>query len=363
MDMNDLAFLMGDFGSEEERGSDYRNIWVVAELSNGTPSRTSRQVLGKARELGDRLGTRVEAVLIGSGVENAAQELIRLGADVVYLADDAALKAPSQEVWIDLLARLIEEKRPEIVLFNASVLAKDVAPALAQRLKTGLIADCTALDIDESARLLTGTRVSFGGRSLAEVQCPKARPQMATISPNAFREPEADARREGEVERLEIPSEAGHKRVTLISAGPAPETLPLDRAKVLVVGGKGLGGPDGAQALAKLAQVLGGQVAGTRSAVEAGWIEASQEISGRGVTVAPDLYIGVGVSGSMDHGDAMRQSRFIVAINTNPEAPLMAMADTALTGDWRALIPAVVEAVEALRGKTLATSNFKQTPI
>lgn len=353
MDMDDLAFLLGG-ELPQEGSSDYRNIWVLAEAQGGKLSRLTRQVLGKARELGDRLGVRVEAVLPGAGVEALAEELISLGADTVLLADDPLLGEFSGDLWVKLLAALVAQKKPEILLFGFDAIGKEVAPRLAQRLHTGLVADADALDLDESERLLIATRSSFGGRALATVTCPKARPQMATVHPNAFREAEPDRYRTGEIERVTVDLSDGDRRVRLVGTSPMPTEVPLERARVLVVGGKGLGGPDGVKLLRELAEALGGQVAGTRGAVEAGWLDKSQEISGQGATVAPDLYVGVGVGGSMDHTDAMRQSRVIVAINTNADAPIMALADYGLVGDLHQVVPALVQAIRQAREKRVA---------
>lgn len=354
MDMSDLAYLLGGDMPEESSGPDYRNIWVVAERGEDGLSRLTRQVMGKARELGDRLGVRVEAVLLGHEVEPDAQALIALGADVVYTADDPLLAEPSGDLWLKVLAELVSEKRPEILLLGFSSLGRELAPRLAERLQTGLIADATDLDLDESARQLIGTRQSFGGRNMASVTCPTARPQMATVHPNAFREPEPDRYRTGEVERVSVSLAEGDRRVRLRGTSPMPAEVPLDRAKVLVVGGKGLGGPEGVKLLEALAAALGGQVAGTRSAVDAGWIPADKEISARGATVAPTLYVGVGVGGSMEHIDAMRQSRTIVAINTRADAPIMELADFAVEGDLHQVVPALVAAIAKLREKRQA---------
>jgi electron transfer flavoprotein alpha subunit len=354
MDMDDLAFLLGGELPAEDAGDQHRNIWVVAERSGEGVSRLSRQVLGKARELGDRLGVRVEAVLLGHALEPLAQTLIGLGADTVYLLDDPALAAYSGDLWVKALHELVAEKKPEILLFGFSGLGQELAPRLAQRLGTGLVADASELDLDESARLLIATRASFGGRALATVTCPKARPQMATVHPNAFREAEPDRHREGEVERVSVSLNDADRRIRLTGTSPALAEVPLERARVIVAGGKGLGGPEGVALLQQLAELLGGQVAGTRSAVDAGWIDAGKEVSARGASVAPDLYIAAGIGGSMEHIDAMRQSRTIVAINTKPDAPIMEVADVALVGDLHQVLPALIEALKTARSQRVA---------
>jgi electron transfer flavoprotein alpha subunit len=353
MDLDDLAFLLGD-DAPADAGGDYRNIWVVAERQGDGVSRVTRQVLGKARELADRLGARVEAVLLAHEGDMVARQLIQLGADKVYLADNSLFAEPTGDLWVKALDQLVKSRRPEILLFGFTTLGKEVAPRLAQRLGTGLVADAHELDLDENERLLIATRGSFGGRALASVTCPKARPQMATVHPNAFREAEPDRSREGDVEAVELELYGDDRRVKLTGTSPAPAEVPLERARVLVVGGKGLGGPEGAQLAQQLASALGGQVAGTRGAVEAGWVEAHKEVSARGATVAPDLYVGLGVGGSMEHIDAMRQSRTIVAVNLKPDAPIMEIADFALVGDLREVVPALLAAIEALRSKKAA---------
>lgn len=352
MDLDDLAFLLGeDAAASGDDAVTYRNIWVVAERQGEGVSRVTRQVMGKARELADRLGARVEAVLPGDRAEAAAQLLVRLGADRVYLADDPLFAEADGDLWVDQLARLVGDKHPEILLMGFTPLGREVFPRLAQRLGTGLVADASELDLDENERLLIATRASFGGRAFASVTCPKARPQMATVHPNAFGEAEPDASREGEVERIEVVT--SERRVRLVSTSPAPAEVPLERARILVVAGKGAG-EDGVALARQLAEALGGQLAGTRGAIEAGWLDAAREVSQRGATVAPDLYVGVGVSGSMDHVDAMRQSRTIVAVNTSADAPLMELADYALVGDLREVIPALLNAVAGLKDRKAA---------
>lgn len=353
MDLDDLAFLMGGDAPDDGAGPDWRGIWVVAEYQADGATRVTRQVLGKARELGDRLGARVEAVVLGAAGEAAAEALTKLGADVVHLVEDAAPEGGA-DLAVEALARLVEQKKPEIVLFGFTASGREVAPRLAERLQTGLVADATELDIDESERLLVATRQSFGGRALAAVTCPKARPQMATVRPNAFREADYDPYRSGDVERVRLELAAPAPRVRVLGSEPLPTSVPLERARVIVCGGKGVGGPDGAALVKRLAEALGGQVAGTRGACGAGWFEATQEVSGKGATVAPELYVGVGVGGSMDHTDAMRQSRTIVAINQNADAPIMELADVAVVGDLHQVVPALLAAIEARRAKAMA---------
>lgn len=354
MDMSDLAFLMGGDLPEEASGPDWRGIMVVAEVQGDGVSRTTRQVLGKARELGDRLGARVEAVVLGQGADAAAESLTKLGADVVHLVDDALLAEFAADHWVDALVQVVQAKRPEILLLGFTAIGREVAPRLAERLGTGLVADATDLDIDESERLLVATRQSFGGRALAAVTCPKARPQMATVRPNAFREADFNPYGSGDVERTSVDLSGTIARVKVVGTEPLPSEVPLERARIVVCAGEDVGGPDGVAAARALAEALGGQLAGSRGACEAGLVDKALEVSGQGATIEPELYIGVGVPGSIDHTDAMRQSRTIVAIHANPDAPLMELADYAVVGNPAEIAAGLAAAIKAARDKRAA---------
>jgi electron transfer flavoprotein alpha subunit len=354
MDMDDLAFLMGGDLPEETAGPDWRGICVVAEVQGDQCTRATRQVLGKARELGNRLGARISAVVLGHGADAAAESLTKLGADVVYLVDDQALTEAAADLWVDALAQVVEQHKPEILLFGFTAVGREVAPRLAERLGTGLTADASDLDLDETDRLLVATRASFGGRALATITCPKARPQMATVTPNAFREAEYDPYASGDVERVSVSLDAGRVRLKVVGTQAMPTEVPLERAKVIVCVGEDIGGPEGVAAAKALAEALGAQLAGNRAACEAGLVDAGREISARGATVAPDLYIGVGVPGTIDHTDAMRQSRTVVAIHASADAPLMELADYGVAGDVKAVAEGLVAALADARAKRLA---------
>lgn len=356
MDMSDLAFLMGGDLPEASSGPDWRGICVVAEVQGDQASRATRQVLGKARDLGNRLGARVSAIVLGAGADaaTAAESLTKLGADVVYLVDDPALADGVADLWVDALQQVVTAKTPEILLFGFTALGREVAPRLAERLGTGLTADATDLDIDETDRLLIATRASFGGRALASITCPTARPQMATVTPNAFREADFDPYGSGDVERVDVSLDAGRVRLKVVGSSPAPTEVPLERARVIVCVGEDAGGAEGVAAARALAEALGAQLAGSRAVCEAGLVEANREISGRGTTVAPDLYIGVGVPGSIDHTDAMRQSRTVVAIHASGDAPLMELADYGVVGEPKAIAEGLVAALAAARAKRQA---------
>jgi electron transfer flavoprotein alpha subunit len=341
MDLDYLQALMGEMPSGEEVS--YRGILVVAERSGAGISRVSQELLGRARELADALGTRVSAVLLGDGLHSLSPDLIARGADTVYLADDAALSIPLTATYTHVLADLIDAKKPEIVLFGATSLGRDVAPRLAARLKTGLLPDALALELDESERLLLVTNTLHGGSLLNTVACPGCKPQIATVRPGAHRVPAADKYREGQVETVvvTIGEEDLSVQADALEPGVARQ-LDLAGARVVVAGGRGVGGPDGFVVLEDLAKSMGGAVGASRGPVEAGWIGKAHWVGVLGQHVSPDLYVACGIRGAVQHRLGMKGSKCVVAINTDPAAPFFRFADYGLVGDWREIVPALV---------------------
>lgn len=342
MDLDYLQALMGEMPSSEEVS--YRGILVVAERSGGGISRVSQELLGRARELADALGTRVSAVLLGDGLQSLAPELIARGADTVYLAEDPALSIPLTATYAHVLADLIDAKKPEIVLFGATSLGRDVAPRLAARLKTGLMTEALALELDESERLLLATNTLHGGGLLNTVACPRSKPQIATVRPGAHRVPAADKYREGQVERLAVTLDEadGAVQADEWQAGGSKD-VDLAGARVIVAGGRGLGGPDGFAVLTDLARAMAGAVGASRGAVEAGWIGKDHWVGVLGQHVSPDLYVACGIRGAIQHRLGMKGSKCVVAINTDPAAPFFRFADYGLVGDYREIVPALVK--------------------
>lgn len=342
MDLDYLQALMGEMPSSEEVS--FRGILVVAERSGGGISRVSQEVLGRARELADALGTRVSAVLLGDGLQSLAPDLIARGADTVYLAEDPALVSPLTATYTHVLADLVDAKKPEIVLFGATSLGRDVAPRLAARLKTGLMPDALALELDESERLLLVTNTLYGGSLLNTVACPSGKPQIATVRPGAHRVPAADKYREGQVESFAVTLDEADSGVVTEAWKPGrAEEVDLAGARVIVSGGRGLGGPEGFAVLQELARSMSGAVAASRGAVEAGWIGKDHWVGVLGQHVSPDLYVACGIRGAIQHRLGMKGSRCVVAINTDPAAPFFRFADYGLVGDYREIVPALVK--------------------
>lgn len=334
------SMLEEELGPVEEVGVGYRNVWVLAETADGALASHSLEVMGKARELADSLGVYLYAVLLGHGVSDLAQELIPYGADKVWVLDDPALDPYQPEVFCHALASLVEEKKPEILLLSASDLGNDLAPRLAQRLGTGLLSHCVDLSVDMAERLLLGTCPVMGGRYFDVYALPEARPQIATVEPGQFRIPYEEPYRSGEVEPVapSLEGVAGRLAWEEMDTAFAPPPEPLSKARVIVAGGRGMGDADSFRLLEQLAEALGGQVAGSRGAVDEGWIEEARQVGVANPPVAPKLYLACGISGSVFHYFGVQDAEFLVAINADPEAPIFKVANVGVVGDAKAIV-------------------------
>ncbi len=345
MELDYLQALMG--GTLEETPTiSYRGIWVIAETRRGALARVTLEILGRARELADSLGVRVATVLIGHGVSDLAPQAIAHGSDVVFVADAPLFADYRTEAYLAPIAALIQERKPEIVLLGATGLGRDLAPALAGRFETGLLAECIALDIDESERLLVGTRRIYGGLMMETVVCPKARPQIATVLPGCLRPLPADKYRQGTTEAMPVAVQQSDLVATIEPTVTSWQELPLYDARIIISGGRGIGGEDGFVELKELAKTFDATVAASRSAVEFGWADRQRMVDVAGTLVQPDLYIAVGISGAFPHRMATRGTRCLVAINKNPKAPIFKRAAYGIVGDWREVVPALNKAVK-----------------
>jgi electron transfer flavoprotein alpha subunit len=349
----DFSFL-DDYEEEAgpqivEAGEGDRNIWVLAEVADGALCRSTLEAMGQARDLADQIGVYVYGVLIGEGVESLGQELIAYGADLVLVADDSALAEYQPETYTQVLACLVEEQRPEILLLPATALGNDLAPRLAQRLNTGLMSHCTKLGLDMSERLLLGTFPVLAGEMYHTVACPEARPQLATLEPGHFRVPYEDTYRSGDVQQVEVNLGEVGGRLSWINLDAEVNlpVAPLTKAKVVVCAGRGLQDAEGFGLAEQLAAALGGVVAGSRGAQDEGWIAEEQVVGVGGHEIAPDLYVACGVSGDVYHYFGVQDAKFVVAINVDEDAPIMKVANMAVVGDAKLVIPAMLEALAA----------------
>ena len=329
-----------------------RDVYVFAEQRDGELQKVGIELVGKARELADDLGQQVAAVLLGSGVKDKAQELIACGADKVVVVDDVMLEEYVTEPYTKALTAVINAKDPEIVLYGASSIGRDLAPRVSARIHTGLTADCTALEIDEETKLLMMTRPAFGGNIMATIVCEDFRPQMATVRPGVMKALESDASRSGEVEEFKVEFSAADMNVKVReTVKTAHKSVDITEAKILVSGGRGIGSADKFKMLEELADVMEGEVSSSRACVDSGWISADRQVGQTGKTVRPELYLACGISGAIQHAAGMENSEFIVAINRDEDAPIFDIADLGIVGDLNAIVPKLTEAVKALKAK------------
>jgi electron transfer flavoprotein alpha subunit len=332
------------------RPDDFRGVWVWLEQEGGQAHPVSWELLGQGRRLASVLDVPLGAVIMGAGTEPLVQEAIVHGADTVYLADDDTLASFRIEPYSALLVKLIREHRPEILLLGATTRGRDLSAAAAAELETGLAVDCTELSLDTDRRLLQQVRPAFGGNVLLTVATPQQRPQIATVRPRAFEPPERDTARRGGIVRVPVAFAEEEIATRVLEVLAEEGGINLTEAKVIVSGGRGVGGPEGFAPLQELADLLGGAVGASRSAVDQGWIAYPHQVGQTGVTVQPDLYIACGISGAIQHVAGMRGSRYIVAINKDPEAPIFQVADYGIVGDLKAVVPALTAALRTKLG-------------
>jgi electron transfer flavoprotein alpha subunit/NAD-dependent dihydropyrimidine dehydrogenase PreA subunit len=326
--------------------SDWKGVWVFAEQRDGRLNRVSQELLGKAQELGATLNQSVSALLLGDKVSDLAGTLIEYGAETVYLAEHKTLRDYRTNAYTKVIEGLVKAHKPNILLMGATHVGRDLAPRVSRRVEVGLTADCTELTIDPEEGILLQTRPAFGGNVMATIANRYSRPQMATVRPGVM-EAVRKAGAKGEVIKHKVSmseKEIGTKVLEVVRE--EKKSVNLSEAKVIVAGGRGVGDAEGFSVLEKLAAVLGGELAGTRVAVEEGWIPADRQIGQTGQSVRPELYIACGISGAIQHRAGMTNSRYIIAVNTDPRAPIFQVADWGITGDLHDVVPEMIEALK-----------------
>ncbi len=337
--------------TEEEKEvkdlSAYKGVWVFAEQREGKIMPVVIELLGEGRKLADEVGCELCAVLCGSGVEGLADELFAYGADKVYLADHEELSTYRTDAYTKVINDAIEQYKPEIVLLGATHIGRDLGPCLAVKANTGLTADCTRLEIDPEDKKIKQTRPAFGGNLMATIVCPNHRPQMSTVRPGVMEKAAYQEGRKGEVIRLDVKFQGGDIRTKVLEiVKNMKESVSLTDADIIVSGGMGLGKPEGFELLKQLADKLGGIIAASRAAVDAGWIDHAYQVGQTGTTVKPKIYIACGISGAIQHVAGMQNSEQIIAINTNENAPIFEVADYGIVGDLYKVIPAIIEELD-----------------
>jgi electron transfer flavoprotein alpha subunit/NAD-dependent dihydropyrimidine dehydrogenase PreA subunit len=337
-------------GAEKKQGDvkDFKNVWVFAEQREGNLSKVAIQLLGAANCLAKELNQQVAAVLIGNNVGKLTDELIARGADIVYLCEDKLLERYTTSAYTKVMCDLIRKEKPNIVLYGATFLGRDLAPRIARRLAVGLTADCTELTIDKETKFLLQTRPAFGGNIMATIMSPTTRPQMSTVRPGIMKELDADKSKKGKVEKVAVKlTDADMMTKILKVVKEAKKAANLEDAKIIVSGGRGVGSAEGFKVIRELAAVLGGEVGGSRVAVEKGFISQDHQVGQTGKSVRPDLYIACGISGSIQHRAGMQSSKCIVAINKNPDAMIHKVAHYSIVGDLFDVVPALTQALKA----------------
>ncbi len=327
----------------------YSGIWVFAEQREGKLMPVVLELLGEARKLADGVGAEVSAVLCGENVEGLCAELFAYGADKVYLADAPELKNYTTDGYAKVIDEAIKAYKPEIVMYGATHIGRDLGPALAVKSGTGLTADCTQLELPAEDRQFRMTRPAFGGNLMATIMCPNHRPQMSTVRPGVMQKLEnPQTGKQGEIVKLNVSFAEGDIRTKVLEiVKTAKDAVSLTDAKVIVAGGMGVGSAEGFKLLEELAEKLGGVVAASRAAVDAGWIDKSRQVGQTGTTVKPQIYIACGISGAIQHIAGMKDSDYIIAINNNEAAPIFEVADYGMVGDLHKVIPELIAALDA----------------
>ena len=352
-----------------------KDIFVVVEQRNGNIQKVSYELIGEATKLAADLGEQVVAVLMGYNIADKADILCQYGAAKVLVIDHPVLENYTTEPYVRGIEHIVKTYEPNVVLFGASSIGRDVAPRIAGRIHTGLTADCTRLDVDvakyqeylrkatnvpedriialdTSDRNLKMTRPAFGGNVMATIVCRNYRPQMATVRPGVMEMPEKDESRKGEIIMVDAGLSMDDMNVEILDVVKnAKKSVDITDAKILVSGGRGVGGPEGYTPLRELAAELGGEVSSSRIGVDSGWIEKDRQVGQTGKTVHPQLYIACGISGAIQHQAGMEDSEYIIAINVDAKCPMMQLADLGVVGDLKKIVPALTEAIRKYKAE------------
>ncbi|MBN1823279.1 MAG: FAD-binding protein [Endomicrobiales bacterium] len=327
--------------------SHYRGIWVYAEQRHGEISPVVFELLNEGGRLAKKLDVPLSAILIGSNIESKAQTLIQHGADKVYVYDHPIFVEFLDDPYSDILAHLLEQEKPEIVLMGATNIGRSFASRVAAKIRTGLTADCTALDVDLSNRNLMQTRPAFGGNIMATILTPRHRPQMATVRHKVFKPSQKDESRKGEIVKKPFDAEKLINRTNFLQfIKDTSAKVNLADADIIVSGGRGLGKPEGFRIIEELAEAIGGAVGSSRAAVDSGWIPYSHQVGQTGRTVSPKIYFACGISGQIQHLVGMGSSDVIVAINKDPHCPMMKVATYAIEGDLYDIVPWIIKEIK-----------------
>ncbi|HBF43241.1 MAG TPA: electron transfer flavoprotein subunit alpha [Desulfobacteraceae bacterium] len=330
--------------------SDRKGVWVFAEQRDGVLKHVSLELLGKAQVLAATLNQDVSALLLGRQVSNLSETLTRYGADNVFLADHSILKDYRTIAYADVIEELVNKYKPNILLMGATHVGRDLAPRVSRRVGVGLTADCTELSIDPEEGILLQTRPAFGGNVMATIANRYSRPQMSTVRPGVM-EAQEKPENKGNIIKFDVSISEGDVGTRVLElVREERKGVDLSEAKVIVAGGRGVGGAGGFKLLKALAEIMGGEIAGTRIVVEEGLVPVENQVGQTGQSVRPELYIACGISGAIQHRAGMLNSRYVIAINTDPRAPIFQVADWGIVGDLHDVVPEMIEQLKEIKG-------------
>lgn len=329
------------------------NVFVYCEIEDGILADVSLELLSKGKKLANQLGCQLEAILIGENLDGVEKQIFPYGVDVLHTADNKKL-APYQTLpHSAITVNLLKEENPQIVLFGASSAGRDLAPRVASALRCGLTADCTSLEIGDHSdtkgntwkNLLYQIRPAFGGNIIATIINPEMHPQMATVREGVMKKEIFAENHQGRLNKLDWEKWTSDEDfiIKIIERHIEKSKINIKGAPIIVAGGYGVGSKENFKLLFELAEVLGGEVGGSRAAVDAGYIEHERQIGQTGITVRPKLYIACGISGAVQHRAGMQESVMIISINNDPKAPINAIADYTIIGDVSEIVPKMIK--------------------
>lgn len=328
-----------------------KDLWVFVETNeDGTAKNVGIELLTPGKMMAGKQGGALVAVVIGNNVDEAVKAASEHGADKVIVVDGPEYAHYTTDAYAIALCTLVEKYGPTSMLIGATNNGRDLGPRVSCRLKTGLTADCTGLDIDEESGNVAWTRPAFGGNLMATILCPDHRPQIGTVRPGVFKKSDAGEAK-AEIIKEDIHVDAADIRTQILELikEEGGETVDLEGAEIIVSGGRGVGGPEGYAPIKELADLLGGVVGASRAAVDAGWIAHAHQVGQTGKTVGPKLYIACGISGAIQHVAGMSGADCIVAINKDPDAPIFDIADYGVVGNLFEVLPVLTEEIKKAR--------------
>lgn len=339
---------------------EYKGVFVFAQQVDGVINNVALELTSEATKLAAALNTEVTAVLLGKDVKGLADELAAYGADRVLVVDDPALETYTTEPYAHAMDEIIKQYKPDIVLYGATAIGRDLAPRVSARVATGLTADCTVLEIGEfknalgnvnkgyeGKMFLNATRPAFGGNLMATIVCPDNKPQMATVRPGVMQKIEPKEGAKANVEEVKVDFTKNNKYVEVLDVVKAvKDKVDISEAKILVSGGRGVGSAENFKLLEDLADAIGGEVSASRACVDAGWVPKDIQVGQTGKTVRPQVYFAIGISGAIQHAAGMEESDIIIAINKDESAPIFSIADYGVVGDLNKIVPLLTESIK-----------------